>query len=355
MNNKNFLSLFFYLFSFSTTQTMDFQDNRECCLIVQKLSPTLKKLAVNYETQQEPLQLKQRHTELQSQEQEMSIAAITVKEIIDEKNQPNLPNDSQAEQEKYLHNIQLLKKTTIFGTLTGAAITALCAIKQHQNKKQQIPTRFIATAATTGASLAWTLCQTVGGCAILGIGYYKIRSWIYDGYVKSAQFNDLEKKVINHDYVLKKVQEQQRLHSIAINDHAIIFDKIHRTLKQSQQNIDELEQVVTKHAKELNAGRTIAQKLAEAIDEHAIAITHNAQIQEKSIAQKNNNSEKPTIVSQKPIQMPKGIEGQAAVPKFDNPEKTDTKVSAITVPLEPRSPSFWSGFPCCDEDSIKTK
>lgn len=191
---------------------------------------------------------------------------------------------SDLEKERVTKQKKDLKRDTAIGTGVITSLAALYLFRQQNSNVLQ--KRFIATAATTGASLAWSLTQSTAGCFALGVAYYKIRLFLYDGYAKEKHVQRLED---DFESCKKTVSKSTNELIERVNNHETIIQNLSHT--------------VALHAIDLNVGRGIARDAT-------------ARINQLSGHAPQNNSEPLGAMS-----LPDGIDNPAAQPQ-DRPRQT---------------------------------
>lgn len=139
---------------------------------------------------------------------------------------------------------------------------------QQKNRQQK---RFISD-AIAATNMTTSLFQGAAGCVAGAYAYYKIRSWLYDGYMKEVEFKKqislLENRFHARDNDLAK----------AINDHATAIDQLTKNSTTPDLNIVELLRVAQAHADDLNETKKDIFRLDRVQQNHALAINTTEKI-----------------------------------------------------------------------------
>lgn len=301
----------------------------------------------NKETIQELLSMLQKNDSLKDRRiipQEKIPQSNAYKSPTPPKNeQMSLASELKIAQEERQKNLIFIKRST----MTLATLAASCYVVKVMKRQPQ--KRFISD-AITASSLAWSACQGVTGCALVGFGYYQIHKLIYSGCVTEKEFNILQKAYNDDSRRIAKLITTTEIQSKAINDHACELDSIQSLLVGMNTTQKDLFRVVQAHAKNLNEERACIQRAADAIISHEQAINNHA----KFIKQQNSASS-PTVVKASCIVTPGFSEEIAATPLAPNYPNTDLralKASTVSVDRDKKKCGFFS---CCKEDSVAIK
>lgn len=184
---------------------------------------------------------------------------------------------SELEKEELCKQIKELKRKTMIGTGIVTGVTTLYVIYHHNSLQQH--KRSLMVAASTGANLLWSLTQSTAGCFALGIGYYKVRSYLYDGYAKEKQVQRLDGRLTTCEETINRL--------------------IARSTDQ-ENSIAAEEEVLRRHANYLDAGRDMAKEAIERVN-------HLSELWNEKYGQSSAPLD--------PISLPNGINNPAAQPQ----------------------------------------
>lgn len=224
----------------------------------------------------------------------------------------------KLDQEMHTRRIKL--SATALGAATMTAYTVY-ALKQQSAQPQK---RFVSD-AIAATSLTASLLQGAAGCFAGAYGYYKVKQWLYDGYVKEK---DLRKQIATVQNSFKASIDDQ---AEKINNHA---EKILNFEKRTS----ELEAVIKNHAQDLNEGRHCARRTEAAINIFQLAINNHAQILKQLDKEAN-----PTVAKTEPIIIPGKVQECAATILAQRSSIQDQQVATAFVEKAKNDSCFF----CC--------
>lgn len=154
-----------------------------------------------------------------------------------------------------------------------AGVAAFGAYVYRSSQKTVVQKRFIADVAAA-TNMTTDLFKGAVGCIAGAYAFYKIRSWVYDGYIKEQEV----------DRKLKKVEvvmtEQLKKQAIAINEHAQLINQMQLewNFQKILAQIVELERVAKSHAVDIDRTQSSLESLHRQNLDQARAINVNAEI-----------------------------------------------------------------------------
>ncbi len=188
---------------------------------------------------------------------------------------------SAKEQLEHQQHMRWLKiSATTFSILGFSAYSYY--LLQQKNRQQK---RFISD-AIAATNMTTSLFQGAAGCVAGAYAYYKIRSWLYDGYMKEAEFKKQISLLENRFHARDKDLAE------AINYHAAAIDELTQSTTTSDPNIAELLRVTRDHADDLNETKKDILRLDKSRQDHALAINttekiiENLRIEGREVAQR---------------------------------------------------------------------
>lgn len=214
-------------------------------------------------------------TDLHTNQDRVSLPQIA---ILAENDTPPTPKTSNSATTQ-----QWFKQSAGLAGLLGFSTYAahrLHQARQHQQK------RFIAD-AINGAATATTISMDLlkGGTAcIAGVyTYYKVRCWLYDGYVKQqdldTKMQTLEKKT---NALVATLQQQAIAQAQALNTHATLLDAASAAMPLLQAQTKDLITVSSAHAQELDKHAIYLKCIADEAKIYTAVINRNSQLSQQS-------------------------------------------------------------------------